>query len=145
LKIETTRFGIITIEKDKIIEMPDGMAGFPSQKQFVLFQHKDNSPFLWYQSIEDPVLAFVITNPYLFMPEYKIKIKSVIPDSSWKKDSDDDCLEIYVVVNIPNGAPEKMTANLIGPLLINNRKRQAVQVIISDSPYSHKFPLVRLK
>jgi flagellar assembly factor FliW len=105
LKIETTRFGIITIEKDKIIEMPDGMAGFPSQRQFVLFQHKENSPFLWYQSIEDPVLAFVITNPYLFMPEYKIKIESVIPDSSWKKDNDDDCLEIYVVVNIPGGAP----------------------------------------
>ena len=143
MKIETTRFGIITIEKDKIIEMSIGMAGFPSLKQFVLFQHKDNSPFLWYQSIENPMIAFVITNPYLFMPEYKINMESVLPDSSWKKDHDDDCLEIYVVVNIPNGAPEKMTANLIGPILINNRKRQAVQMIISGSPYSHKFSLVK--
>lgn len=145
MKIKTTRFGIITIEKDKIIEMSCGMAGFPSDRQFVLFQHKDNSPFLWYQSIEDPVLAFVITNPYLFVPDYKINMESVLYDLSWKKDHDDDCLELYVVVNIPRGAPEKMTANLIGPILINNRKRQAAQVIISDSPYSHKFPLVKSK
>ncbi len=89
------------------------------------------------------MLAFVITNPYLFMPEYKINMESVLPDSSWKNDHDDDCLEIYVVVNIPSGTPEKMTANFIGPVLINNRKRQAVQVIISDSPYSHKSPLIR--
>lgn len=145
MKIKTTRFGIISIEKDKIIDMPCGMAGFPSHRQFVLFQHKDNSPFLWYQSIEDPVLAFVITNPCLFMPDYKINMESVLDDLSWKKDCDDDCLEFYVVVNIPRGAPEKMTANLIGPILINNRNRQAVQMIISGTPYSHKFPLIRSK
>jgi len=35
-----------------------------------------------------------------------------------------------------------MTGNLIGPILINNKVRQAIQVIVADSPYSHKFPLL---
>ncbi len=33
-------------------------------------------------------------------------------------------------------------ANLIGPILVNNRACQAVQMVISNSPYSHKFPLI---
>ena len=50
--------------------------------------------------------------------------------------------ELYVIVNIPKGTPEKMTANLIGPVLINPAAREAVQMIITESPYSHRFPLL---
>jgi hypothetical protein len=35
-----------------------------------------------------------------------------------------------------------MTANLIGTIVVNNRTREAVQMLIADSPYSHKFPLI---
>mgnify|MGYP000544637796 CR=1 FL=1 len=62
---------------------------------------------------------------------------------SWRIDAKDvrKELEIYVVVNIPRGAPEKMTANFMGPLLINPRCRQAAQVVLYDSGYSHKTRL----
>ncbi len=143
MKIKTTRFGTITIQEDKIINMPFGMLGFPAQKQFVLFPHKENSPFLWYQSVEDPALAFVITIPYLFKPDYIVDLDHILKELSWDNDIDNDQLELYVVVNIPQGSPDKLTANLIGPILINNKERQAVQMTISDSPYSHKFPLIK--
>lgn len=38
--------------------------------------------------------------------------------------------------------PVEEIANLIGPILVNNRACQAVQMVISNSPYSHKFPLI---
>jgi len=141
LKINTTRFGSITIDEKKIIGMPLGMLGFPDRKRFAILQHKKNSPFYWYQSVDDPSLAFVIISPFRFMPEYEVDMEEVLKEMSWNKEGTN--LEIYVVVNIPKGLPDKMTANLIGPILINNETLQAVQMVIPNSPYSHKFSLVR--
>ena len=143
LKIKTTRFGTITTEEEKTITMPFGMLGFPDVKRFVILQHKENSPFFWYQSVDDPMLAFVIMSPFLFKPDYSVNLENVLKEMSWNEEEKQNNLELYVVVNIPKGAPDKMTANLIGPILINNKIHQAVQMVISDSPYTHKFPLVR--
>jgi len=143
LKIKTTRFGTITIEEEKIISMPFGMLGFPDVRRFVMLQHKEDSPFFWYQSVDDPILAFVIMSPFLFKPDYNVDVENVLKELSWNEEEKQNNLELYVVVNIPKGAPDKMTANLIGPILMNNKIHQAVQMVISDSPYTHKFPLVR--
>ena len=142
MKIDTTRFGPITIGKEKIIAMPFGMLGFPEEKRYVILQHREDSPFFWYQSVDDPALAFVITSPFLFKPDYSVPLEDTVEQMSWIEDKDKSKLELYVVVNIPKSSPDDMTANLIGPILINNRTRQAVQMVITDSPYSHKFSLV---
>lgn len=143
MNIKTSRFGTITIEEEKIITMPFGMLGFPDVKRFVILQHKENSPFFWYQSVDDPTLAFVIMSPFLFKPDYTVDLENVLKEMSWSEEEKQENLELYVVVNIPKGAPNKMTANLIGPILINNKIYQAVQMVISDSHYTHKFPLVK--
>jgi len=143
LKIKTTRFGTITTEEKNIITMPFGMLGFPDIKRFVILQHKEGSPFFWYQSVDDPMLAFVIMSPFLFKPDYNVDLENILKEISWDEEGKQNNLELYVVVNIPKGSPDKMTANLIGPILINNKIHQAVQIVISDSPYTHKFPLIK--
>jgi len=145
LKINTARFGTIDITAGKIINMPLGMLGFPDQKRFVILQHKEDSPFFWYQSLDDPGLAFVITNPFLFVPEYKVNLEPALKEMSWNGGGNNLHLELYIVVNIPKGLPGKMTGNLIGPILINNNVRQAVQLVIAESNYTHKFPLLKEK
>lgn len=142
LKIQTTRFGPVSIEADKIFDMPQGMPGFPGRQRFVLLPHRENSPFCWYQSTQEPALAFVITNPLWFKPDYHVELAAMLKELSWEADIVTDCLKLYVIVNIPPGAPEKMTANLIGPLLLNCRRYQAVQMLMADSPYSHRQPLL---
>ena len=144
MKVKTTRFGTITAKKEKIINMPFGILGFPDKKLFVILQHKEDSPFFWYQSVDDPALAFVITNPFLFMPDFEVDVEDTVKEMAWNEDSESNQFELYVVVNIPKGLPEKMTVNLIGPILINNKVSQAVQMVISNSTYSHKFPLINL-
>jgi flagellar assembly factor FliW len=124
--------------------MPSGMLGFSENKRFVLFRHKENSPFFWYQSVDEPSLAFVVTSPFLFVPDYDVAADEAAKAMSWNDAVESD-LELYVVTNIPKGEPDKMTANLIGPILINVKKRQAIQMVISNSPYSHKFPLAGRK
>ena len=141
MKVETTRFGTIAIQEEEIITMPFGMPGFSDQKQFVLLDHKEDSPFQWYQSIQDPSLAFVITDPLLFKPDYAVNMHTIVKELGWDEELSGNELELYAIVNIPPGRPEKTTVNLIGPVLMNLATREAVQVIIPDSQYSHKFPL----
>jgi len=142
LKIETTRFGQIRIQTDKIINMPLGVPGFPDQRQFVILEHRQDSPFHWYQSVDEPALAFVITDPFLFKPDYRVDIPKVLTELGWDPDTQLDQLQLYVIVNIPKGRPDQMTANLMGPILVNQLTREAVQVVLTDGKYSHKIPLM---
>ena len=143
LKVDTTRFGPITVDEQKIITMPSGMLGFPDEKRYAIVQHKENSPFFWYQSVDDPALAFVITSPFFFVPDYSVSLDDAINQMSWDDEKIEEKIQLYVVVNIPNGSPNKMTANLIGPILINTDTFQALQMVVTDSPYSHRFPLLK--
>ena len=143
MKIKTKRFGTISIKEEKIIKMPFGMLGFPDKKKFIVLQHQENSPFFWYQSVDDPGLAFVITDPFLFIPDYKIDLEVTLKEMSWNGDGNSRDLNLFIVVNIPRGMPHKMTGNFIGPILVNSNVYQAVQIVLSNSPYTHRFPLLR--
>ena len=142
MKVNTTRFGSLTLEEDKVIDMPAGMLGFPDKRRFVILKHREDSPFFWYQCIDDPELAFVITNPSLFDPDYKVDLSETLKAMTWDF-ADMERIQVYVVVNIPKGRPERMTGNFIGPILIHPEKCQAVQTVIPNSPYSHQHPLVK--
>ena len=145
MKIKTTRFGTIDIEEEKIIKMPFGMLGFPDKKKFIILQHQENSPFFWYQSVDDPGLAFVITDPFLFIPDYKVNLEVTLKEMSWNGDGNGRDLNLFIVVNIPRGMAHKMTGNFIGPILVNDKVYQAVQIVLSNSPFTHKFPLFKKK
>ena len=142
MEIESVRFGTLSVREEDIIHMPFGMLGFPDMKRFVMIRYGEKSPFLWYQSLDEPALAFVMTNPFLFNPDYDVPLDEIPGEMEWGTAEKDDVVELYVVVNIPKGSPEKATANLIGPIVVNTRSRQAVQLAIADSPYSHRFPLI---
>jgi len=144
LEIETTRFGRIQVDGKKQIEMPSGMLGFPDSRRFVMIRHREDSPFFWYQSVDDPNLAFVLASPFAFKPDYVLDTHKIPEAFSWDA-GDENHLECYVVISIPKGSPDKMTANLIGPIVINPLRRQAYQMVLSNSPYSHQTPLLEEK
>ena len=138
--VENTRFGTIKIKEEKIITMKRDMPGFAGRKRFVLLDREESRPFLWYQCVDDPALAFILLNPFLLMPDYSLDIDSILSEMSWQTD---DNVTIFVIVNASSGVPGKMTANLMAPMIINTDKLEAIQVILQDSIYSHKHPLFR--
>ncbi len=137
LELETTQFGKIEIDEDKIITMHTDMPGFPGKKRFIILEQESTKPFCWFQSIDEHSLALTLINPYLFKPDYAVNFKSILKEMNWQEDGKEN-LSMYVVVNAANKTPEKITANLIAPLLINTQKYQAVQLVLYDSAYSHK-------
>ena len=140
MKLETRDFGQIAVDEDRVITMPAGMPGFPEAQHFIILDREETRPFLWYQCVDDPGLAFVIINPNLFQPDYSLDLGAILREMSWNSDREED-LAVYAIVNASEGIPEKITANLIGPLVINTRKKEAAQMVITGSPYSHRQPV----
>ena len=140
MEITTTRFGEIQVEEDKIIHFPHGILGFSQARQFILFPHKENSPFVWLQSIEDGSLAFVLIQPNLVMPEYHVEVGETALDELNVHNT--SSLEVLCIVTVPRNRPEDMTVNLLGPIVINPDKRLAKQLVITKGNYSHRHPIV---
>ena len=134
MEIKTTRFGQVEINENLVITLPEGIVGFEDFKRYIILDHFDKeSPFKWFQSIDDPSLAFVITDPLIFAPEYKAKVsKEEIRNI---KLSDASKAVIVVIVNIKRDHSE-ITINLQGPIVINPGDKLAKQVIIRESDYS---------
>lgn len=133
MQINTSRFGTIEIDEQQIINFPEGLIGFYDKKRFVILPHKIGSPFKWLQSLDDPEVAFIIIKPMVFMAKYEPVISrdelTTLSLNSIKE------AEIYSIVVVPED-PRKMSANLLGPLVINPRKKIAKQVILSTDRYS---------
>ncbi|MGD9581387.1 MAG: flagellar assembly protein FliW [Vampirovibrionia bacterium] len=138
--IETTRFGSVEVEEDRIFNFINPLLGFEQLRSYILIDHAPDSPFKWLQSTEDPHTAFIVTNPVNFGIEYEF----TIPEEETKRlelESANEAL-VLTIVYIPQGAPHLMTANLAGPLIINTRTRKGMQLVLSDSRFSTKHKLL---
>ena len=140
--IEKTRFGTMEINDEKIITMVRSIPGFSGRDRYIILNREESNPFLWYQCVDDSQLAFVLLNPYLVEPDYSVDLKAILSEISWEQEEEKN-LAVFVIVNVPPGAPDKMTANLMAPIIINTERLEAVQMICQDSPYSHQYPIYK--
>jgi flagellar assembly factor FliW len=144
LKIPTRRFGTVEIAQDQVVYVPEGLIGFPSQKRYVLLEHKKGSPFVWFQALDEEDLAFLLLDPLLCKPDYEFLIS---PEDRKALELPDSCegMQTLVIVNIMPEGPLEITANLLGPVVMNVKKRLARQIVLYQSPYSTRFPLPTVK
>lgn len=136
--LKTTRFGDIEVDEKRVITFQEGLPGFPKARRFVLLQHNPESPFHWLQSLEDPALAFVVTDPLLVMPRYLESIPKEMLQEMQLRDAADAA--VLVIVRIHRN-PRRITANLLAPLIINPEIRTARQVILMGSGYEIQHEL----
>jgi flagellar assembly factor FliW len=141
--ISTEVFGEIQIDKETIIKFKEGLLGFEEEKEFAIIDTEDkDSPFSWLQSINTPELAFVIINPFYAFPDYEFIVPKKIQEKLEIQDEKD--IAIYSIVVIPEDM-EKMTANLLGPIIININKKLGKQLILDDNRYSTKHFIFQTK
>jgi flagellar assembly factor FliW len=48
---------------------------------------------------------------------------------------DSDKLDLLIILTIPNGQPQEMTGNFLGPVAINARTRLAQQVLLDPAEH----------
>jgi len=135
--INTRQFGLVSIDETKIITFPKGIPGFPDRKKFIILVHDEIHPFYSFQSVDDSDLAFIIMDPFLFKADYVVDAGPSMKEMNWSADEIDEMF-IYVIINATDPDPRKLTANLMGPLLINIKRNEGVQMVVSDKDYSYK-------
>ena len=138
-KIATNRFGELDIEESDIIHFPQGIPAFEEEREFVLLPYDENCPYYYLQSAKRSELAFLLTEPFIFFPEYTIEIDDETVDELKIKNQDN--VETYVILTIPNGSVRYMTANLLAPIILNSENMQAKQIIMDKSSYKTKHRL----
>lgn len=131
--INTSRFGEIEYQEEHVFTMVEGILGFPKSKKYIILNHQNNTIFKWLQSIDDPELAFVIVEPYLFFPDYSFDLND--DDVDILKIRSRDKVMVYTILVIPED-PKLITANLKAPVVINSDNRKGKQVALLDERYT---------
>lgn len=139
MKIDTSRFGILDVDDGDVIRMTKPVLGFEQYRRYIIVETDDFEPFKWFQSVENPELAFVIVNPLLFFSDYAIEVNPKEIEELEVGDVDE--IITYSIVTIPTDYT-RMTANLQGPILINSRTRLAKQLVLVNSRHGIKHRLL---
>ncbi|GAB6138165.1 flagellar assembly protein FliW [Halanaerobaculum tunisiense] len=137
MKLETTRFGEIDIEQEEIINFAQGLYGFREQQEFILLEDAETD-FFWLQSVVNPDLAFLVSQPWIFCQDYEFDLGEKTK-KELKLESPEDVLVINTIT-VPDD-PQQMTMNLKAPLVINEQERLGKQIILNDTDYPIKYRL----
>jgi len=139
MEVRTTRFGVIEIAEDRVITFPKGLLGFPSQTRYCLLQPGDDALFFWLQSLDDANLAFVVTDPTLFVNDYSVPVRPEQMEDLGLADLAD--AQVFVIVN---KVEQELTGNLQGPLVINTLSKQGEQLVLAEKRWTTRHVLMKV-
>ncbi len=140
MKLNTTRFGELEVDKKDIIVFKEGLLGFENLKKFFIVDPGDQTLILWFQSAEDPATAFPILEPKIFKPDYIVKL---LPAELTSLELESiNSASVYTILTIPKNVQE-MSANLKAPIVINNQSKVARQIVLQDSKLEVRCPMYK--
>jgi len=134
MKIRTKPYGEIEVDEKQRVHFPEGIIGFEGIRDYYMIDSKEG-PFYWLQSAEYPELAFLLVNPRVFMEEYRLAVRNT-DIQLLAPEIDTDLLD-FAIVTVPED-PDKISANLMGPILINRKTKTAAQAISENDEYGVK-------
>ena len=142
-QFNTLRFGEIEVDENEIVHFADGIPAFEDEHEFLIIPYDEESPYVFLQSLVTPELAFLMTMPFVFFPEYEFELDDEIQDKLGLNRQKD--MVIYTLLTVPDGQVESMTANLMAPIVMNQVTMQARQIVLDKSPYTTKHRLFPVK
>jgi len=132
-----TRFGEVEYDPENLLHFPEGLIGFEDLHDFIVMPNAKEGPLFWIQSVEDPQIAFVLTDPTHFFRDYL-----VAPDPREREKlrlkEGDGCFALSVVTVHPD---RQVTLNLMAPILFSPASNRAIQVILEGGHYQTRTPL----
>jgi len=138
-KLNTTRFGEIEVEDKSIITFEHGIPAFEDERDFAVIPYDDDSPYLYLQSASTPELAFLMTDPFVFFPDYSFELDDANMEALGVT-KDDDVL-VCSLITVPASGIPNMTTNLLAPIVINKSNMKAKQVVLEKTNYTTKHRL----
>ncbi len=120
------------------ITFPHGLVGCETWKHFVLVE-TPGEPIQQLLCLDAPHIGFLITEAAAVYPGYRVELTEA--DEQALACGDDTPLEVYCTLTL-HREPPMLTANLLGPLVINRAAGVGKQLVLVNSGYPLKHPVV---
>lgn len=142
MQIITKYFGEIEIDDDKIVTFPEGLLGLEDYKKFAIFDMPENSKFICLQCIDEPVIAFLVVNPWDYFPDYDIQVSD--EELATIGIAELEQLIVFSIITIGDNI-ENATANLLAPVVVNVKNKEAIQIVLNERKFTTKHSLFKEK
>jgi len=140
MQLFTERFGTIQINEDQIITFHQGIPGFEDIRTFVILPFENDIPFSYLQSVEDGNLAFIVADPFVFYKDYEFDLTAEAQEQlEIREQSEVLVLSIVTIM----GDIRQATINLLGPIVMNTRLKIGAQIVLNNTKYQTKHPLLQ--
>lgn len=136
MKTLSNHLGQFEYEDTEIISVAEGLLGFEHLTEFILVNFEETLPFKWLVSIEEPMIAFPLINPSLVEQNYSIELNKENVDAKLLLHPESNL--VYSIVNFSDHKP---TLNLRGPVIINEKEKFGMQLVLNDDKYAFRHPL----
>ncbi len=138
MQIQSKYFGLIEIMPETIIDMIQPVYGFESSKRYTLISDEEiGTDLVWFQSIEEKDVCFVLANPTRFVPNLDIELSS--GDLNTVQANKLEEVDLLCIVSLGDTF-EESTLNLKSPILLNSKNNQGAQLILNqDLPFKARM------
>ena len=136
VSIRHASLGEVCAAPDELFQLP-GLPGFPEARRFAARQHDGESAFAWLVCFDCDDLAFVIADPWSFVPDYAPELGARAFEAV--DYAEGDPLQLVAIARV---TADSATLNLAAPLLLNLRSRRGLQVILEKGDYSTRHVAV---
>ena len=132
MKAKTRLFGEIEIQDERIIQLDQGMIGFPELKHFTLIfdsDREEKSVIMWLQSMDDGDIAIPVVVPAELLPDYNPTVDNELLENLGTLTPENTY--VLVTVTVPKDI-EDISVNLKEPIVINTDTNKGCQLIVED-------------
>jgi flagellar assembly factor FliW len=120
---------------------PNGLIGCPEWKRFVLLSDdQEELPVAYLQSLDVPEVRLLVSDPRLIINSYAAPLSET--DRAHLGLSSGGEVVLYCTLSV--GSDGMITANLLGPLVVNSRTRIGRQLVLTESGYTTRYPVAKL-
>jgi flagellar assembly factor FliW len=136
VQIQSDRLGAIDVDPTSVIEFTDGLLGFEDHKRFVLISADESGAYCWMQSLDNSALAFLAVVPGFFFDDYVPNVPEADVDALGLTEA--TATQVLCLVTLSDAG---ITANLLGPIVVNLDSRQARQSVLTDGHWTTRESL----
>ncbi|MEM8925096.1 MAG: flagellar assembly protein FliW [Actinomycetota bacterium] len=140
MQVDSTRFGTFDVDPSRMLQFQTSLLGFPDSLRYVMVEVED-SPYFWLQSTDEADIAFLATTPFGFFPDYDLELSEAEQTALAIEDPTQVEVITLLTVHRAGDEPQLITANLLGPIVVNVETRQARQIVLANDDYSTREPL----
>lgn len=141
--VQTKYFGSMSYEGSVVIDFPQGLPGFETERRFLVLTQPASYPLVFVQSAADPDLCFVTAPVRAVRPDYVLSMADEdlalleLPAAKQPRIGS----EVLVLAILSLAEDSAPTLNLLGPIVVNLETRRAVQAIQTGGGHSHREPV----